>query len=124
MGRAALNDESKAKYRPVSNISVPIQWTKDTWSDWYLETVNKLYNIENLTHMQSSTECVYLHLIKCDVLSFIYTLLPIPVCSFTTKSLILYQDQIKSSVANFNRTSLMENIIFAGELISYKQRMF
>ena len=56
VGRAALNDESKAKYRPVSNIYVPIQWTKDTWSDWYLETVNKLHNIENLTHMLSSTD--------------------------------------------------------------------
>ena len=35
-GQGALNDESK--YRPVSNIYVPIQWTKHTWSDWYLET--------------------------------------------------------------------------------------
>ena len=49
--RGALSDESKAKYRPVSNISVPIQGTKDTWSDWYLETVNTLHDIENLPHM-------------------------------------------------------------------------
>ena len=30
VGRGALNEESKGKYQPVSNISVPIQWTKDT----------------------------------------------------------------------------------------------
>ena len=46
----------KAKYRPVGNIVVPIQWTEDIWSDWYLETVNKLHNIENLALMLSSTE--------------------------------------------------------------------
>ena len=59
MGRAALNDKSKAKYRPVSNIVVPIQWTEHIWSDWYLETVNKLHNIENLAHMLSNTQKAY-----------------------------------------------------------------
>ena len=38
--------------------------------------------------------------------------------------LLADQDQIKSSVANFHRTSPMENIIIAGELISYKKHMF
>ena len=56
VGRGALNEESKAKYRLISNSFVPIQWTKYTWSDWYLETVNKLQDIENLAHMLSSTE--------------------------------------------------------------------
>ena len=56
VGRGALNDEYKAQCWPVSTIFVPIQWTKDTWSDWHIETVNKLHNIENLAHMLSSTE--------------------------------------------------------------------
>ena len=128
----------------ISNISVPIQWTNDTWSDWYLETVNKLlHNMENLAHMVSSTEWnVYTFTLSNVIfLSFIYKLLHLLVCSPTTKTFVLcmvwifefidllaYQDQKKSPVANFNRTSPMENhflkVFPAGEFISYNKPMF